>query len=304
MAPRSPLCQASGAGRRCPPPKARAAARARGSAARSTVEPSASTASIRLWKPRPSTRSIIAWCAPPVGSREHLDVVRAHDCSPSRVVAPRKLITNGVGRVVVELLRRTDLLDLAGVDEHDLVGELHRLFLVVRHEHRRRVDLLVQLAQPRAQLCRTFTSSAPNGSSSSSSRGSTASARASAIRCRWPPDSSDGIAARQAGQVHEVEQLVDAALVVTLSALASAGRRRRCPTPSCAGTRRSAGRRSRCRDGARARRSCPARRCRRDRVRLLQTGDDAQQRRLPAAAGTEQGSELPRSMLTETSRSA
>ena len=39
---------------------------------------------------------------------------------------------------------------------------------------------------------RTFASSAPNGSSSSSTFGSTASARASAIRWRWPPDSCDG----------------------------------------------------------------------------------------------------------------
>ena len=39
---------------------------------------------------------------------------------------------------------------------------------------------------------RTVASSAPNGSSSSSTLGSTASARASAIRWRWPPLSCDG----------------------------------------------------------------------------------------------------------------
>ena len=39
---------------------------------------------------------------------------------------------------------------------------------------------------------RTFASSAPNGSSSSSTCGWTASARASAIRWRWPPESCDG----------------------------------------------------------------------------------------------------------------
>ena len=39
---------------------------------------------------------------------------------------------------------------------------------------------------------RTWASRAPNGSSSSSSSGSMASARASAMRCRWPPESWDG----------------------------------------------------------------------------------------------------------------
>ena len=39
---------------------------------------------------------------------------------------------------------------------------------------------------------RTRASRAPNGSSSSSTFGSTASARASAIRWRWPPESCDG----------------------------------------------------------------------------------------------------------------
>jgi valyl-tRNA synthetase len=44
-----------------------------------------------------------------------------------------------------------------------------------------------------AQLaCRTCASSAPNGSSSSSTRGSMASARASATRWRWPPDKLAG----------------------------------------------------------------------------------------------------------------
>ena len=46
-------------------------------------------------------------------------------------------------------------------------------------------------SQSRSSL-RTLASSAPNGSSSSSTFGSTASARASAIRCRWPPESCEG----------------------------------------------------------------------------------------------------------------
>ena len=46
-------------------------------------------------------------------------------------------------------------------------------------------------SQRRSSL-RTLASSAPNGSSSSSTRGSIASARASATRWRWPPESWDG----------------------------------------------------------------------------------------------------------------
>ena len=38
------------------------------------------------------------------------------------------------------------------VHDHDLVGDLHRLLLVVRDDHRRRVRLLVEPAQPDAQL--------------------------------------------------------------------------------------------------------------------------------------------------------
>ena len=53
-------------------------------------------------------------------------------------------------------------------------------------------------------------SSAPNGSSISSIGGSTASARATPTRCRWPPDSSSGqrLANVCARQPDQLEQLV------------------------------------------------------------------------------------------------
>ncbi len=57
-----------------------------------------------------------------------------------------------VGRVVVQLVGSTDLLDRAVVDDDDLVGDLHRLFLVVGDEHGGDVHLVVQPAQPVAQL--------------------------------------------------------------------------------------------------------------------------------------------------------
>ena len=55
-------------------------------------------------------------------------------------------------RLVVQLAWAADLLEAPVVDDGDLVGDLHRLFLVVRHEHRRHVDDVVQLAEPLAQL--------------------------------------------------------------------------------------------------------------------------------------------------------
>jgi len=58
------------------------------------------------------------------------------------------------GRVrrVVHLFRRSDLLDAPLAHDHDPVRELQGLFLVVGHEHRRVARLVVDLAQPPAQL--------------------------------------------------------------------------------------------------------------------------------------------------------
>ncbi len=57
-----------------------------------------------------------------------------------------------VGGALVEVVRRPGLLDAAGVDDRHLLGDLERLLLVVRHEDRRDVDLVVQPPQPVAQL--------------------------------------------------------------------------------------------------------------------------------------------------------
>ena len=55
-------------------------------------------------------------------------------------------------RVIVDLVRTADLLDAAVVHHHHAVGDLERLFLIVGDEHAGDVDLVVQLAQPAAQL--------------------------------------------------------------------------------------------------------------------------------------------------------
>jgi hypothetical protein len=95
-------------------------------------------------------------------------------------------------RMVVHLGRRADLFDLplfisttrSATSSASSWSCVTKIEVTCRSSCRRR-------SQRRNSL-RTLASSAPNGSSSSRTRGSTASARASAIRCRWPPDSCGG----------------------------------------------------------------------------------------------------------------
>ena len=54
--------------------------------------------------------------------------------------------------MVVKLLRRADLLDAALIQHDDAIGELHRLVLVMRDEDRGEAGLLVDFAQPTAQI--------------------------------------------------------------------------------------------------------------------------------------------------------
>ena len=57
-----------------------------------------------------------------------------------------------VGRVAIQFQRRADLLDAAGVQHHDAVGQRHRLHLIVRDVDHGALKPLVQLAdlQPHA----------------------------------------------------------------------------------------------------------------------------------------------------------
>ena len=53
---------------------------------------------------------------------------------------------------MVDLVRRADLLDSPVVHHGDAVGDFERFFLIVRDEDAGDVDVVVQLAQPAAQL--------------------------------------------------------------------------------------------------------------------------------------------------------
>ena len=114
--------------------------------------PSSRTSSTRTSKPRWTIRSIIASRVVPFGSS-----VSSRSCGPHEGVAEAVRLTDErhhelVRRPLVELARARDLLDPAAVHHDDLVGDLHRLLLVVRDDHRRRVRLVVEAPQPGAQL--------------------------------------------------------------------------------------------------------------------------------------------------------
>ena len=65
---------------------------------------------------------------------------------------PRKSITNGLAGCSKISAGRADLLDAAFVHDHDAVGDLEGFFLVVGDEDAGDVDLVVQAAEPLAEL--------------------------------------------------------------------------------------------------------------------------------------------------------
>ena len=61
-------------------------------------------------------------------------------------------VDEGAGRLVINRIRIADLLDPAASHDHDPIGELERLLLVMGDEHRGVAGLVVDLAQPAAQV--------------------------------------------------------------------------------------------------------------------------------------------------------
>ena len=57
-----------------------------------------------------------------------------------------------VDGLLAKFCRRADLLDAAFVEDHDAVGQLERLFLIVRDEERGEMRLVVKMAQPFAEV--------------------------------------------------------------------------------------------------------------------------------------------------------
>jgi len=81
------------------------------------------------------------------------------------------------------------LLDGAGRHDYEAVGHRKRLVLVVRDHHGGEPERLLELADLDAHFFAKLRVRFDSGSSSKSASGSMTSARASATRCCWPPES-------------------------------------------------------------------------------------------------------------------
>ena len=129
-----------------------------------------------------------------------------------RLFSPTKEATKAVLRVVVDLERGADLLDIALAHHRHPVGHGQRLALVVGDVDEGDAGPSLDRRCSSARMCwRSFRSRADSGSSSSSTLGSTASARAIATRCFCPPDSSSIRRSAVAGQRDQLQHLRDPA---------------------------------------------------------------------------------------------
>ena len=86
------------------------------------------------------------------GVEHDLHVVRPHEVLAEPVDLADEAHHELVGGVLVEVVGAARLLDPALVHHHQLLGDVHRLLLVVGDEDRRHVHLVVEVAQPGAQV--------------------------------------------------------------------------------------------------------------------------------------------------------
>ena len=172
--------------------------------------------------------------------------------------------------MVVDVVRRADLLDPAVVHHHDAVGDLQRLLLIVRDEHAGDVHLVVQSPQPAPQLLphlgveraeRLVEQQHPGLDGQRPRQRDALPLAAGELLTDTGPRASRAAPACSSS----THPLAD--LGARRRACAAAGRaaRTRCSrTPSCGGTARSAGTRSR-----------PGARCTREPVASSPLNDDA-----------------------------
>ena len=100
--------------------------------------------------------------------------------SGTSLLCPRNRATSMSARVAVELARLVELGDAPVRHDRDAVGELHRLRLVVRHVDRGEAEVRCMRISSSRSFSRTCASTLESGSSKSTIRSPTTSARASA----------------------------------------------------------------------------------------------------------------------------
>ena len=114
----------------------------------------------------------------------------------------------GGGRALVDLLGRADLLDAALVEHGDAVAHAERLVLVVGDEDEGDADLALDRLQLDLHLLAQLeVERAQRLVQQQHARARLTSARASATRWRWPPESCDGPPRAEAGQRHQRQHL-------------------------------------------------------------------------------------------------
>ena len=150
--PRSALLSGPPARARSVPRPARGCRPRRAQSCALSGSPSAGSSSARTSKPSRATRVTTACAVVSAGSASTCTSCGRTSRPPKLRDRPDERHHERRRRLVVDLGGARRLLDPALVDDHDLLGDLHRLLLVVRHEDRRHVHLVVQAPQPGAQL--------------------------------------------------------------------------------------------------------------------------------------------------------
>ena len=155
-----------------------------------------------------------------VGLQPDLDVVG----TDQRVAQPGHRADEShhevVGGPVVQLVGIAHLLDLAVIDDHDPVGDLHRLLLVVGDEHGGHVHLVVQPSQPRPQVLAHVGVERAERLVQQQHLGLDRQRPGEGHALALAAGELRRVAVGKAGQLHQLEQVVDALSGLVLGALA------------------------------------------------------------------------------------
>ena len=114
------------------------------------------------------------------------------------------------GRMVVDLARRADLLDATVVEHRDTSAHRQRLTLVVGDEHERDADVVLDRLQLDLHLLAELEVERAERLVEQQHLGRLTSARASATRWRWPPESWFGRRLPNSAEANRLEHLAGA----------------------------------------------------------------------------------------------